>query len=32
VNYIKLISWQAWARVARGIFNWRSQHCFKGEA
>lgn len=25
--YTKLISWQAWARVARGIFNWRSQHC-----
>jgi len=28
--YIKHISWQAWARVARAIFRWRSRHCFAG--
>lgn len=26
--HIKVISWEAWARVARAIFNWRSKHCF----
>lgn len=25
--YIKQISWEAWARVASAIFNYRSRHC-----
>lgn len=31
-SYIKKISWQAWARVAKGIFTWRSKHCFQKDA
>lgn len=28
--YIKQVSWEAWARVARAVFDWRSRHCFGG--